>query len=418
MLDKKHFFRDTLVAKVGRESSSLKNKEISSALGLPAEEDRQIDLQYMNAIFVSSGMNKNGAVFLGSELLKAHKSISTKAVDVEHNEKEVIGHIAARGFLTREGEAVHPEEALTAMSQQDMDDLELDVAISAVVYKDRFPEIAESISNGEWMVSMECYYRDYDIKVGDLIIPRDQAEQMGYDKLVGKVVQVKKGMKDFGFHMVGRVLRDIIFSGVGIVKDPANERSIIMESAAYTKMLSDSKEGASIIDVENIDKIDVGVGIDIGSIKSELSDIKQAILQIKEEARIPKAETRYGNCVSFKRYVYEFPVAGNDVLVDPPTDLSQYPLSNHPGAIDDIPPGSKIIRENYCNLFDLDCPALAGDSNHPNCWRHVLNRTTREEINSYEKLLVQNRLDANIVLLTSLVEKAKNLTKKRTLTED
>lgn len=405
---KAKMFKESICSYVNSEHASA-ILEKASFLKLPEEADRQLDLQYLNAILVSSGMNKNGAVFLGSELVKARNTIPVKAIDIEHNEQMVIGHITGSTFLTREGEFFDAEEASSKLKKEEgvgeLDQSELDVAISGVIYKTRFPEIAEEVNSGAWMVSMECFYQDYDVKVGDLIIPRDYAEKMGYDKMVGKVVHLRDGNKELGFHLVGRILRGIVFSGVGLVKDPANERSIIMESAAYKKFIStSSKENASQIDLENIDI----PSLDKDKLKKDIGkkDNKNAVAFT---TGLLPGELRPGTCVSFKRYVYDIPTAEDDKLPKPPTDLSQYPLANHPGDIDTIEPSAKIIHENYCELFDLECSARPGDATLPLCWRNVFARVVKEEVTSYWDILHQKRMDLGLVKLESLIENAKRI---------
>ena len=249
-MDKMH--KVNVVAPLHTEAAALAT--VASILSLPPESERQPDLQYLTAIFVSSGMNKNGAVFMGSELIKARGSITSKAVDVEHEEQSIIGQITGNAFLGRDRSLIDAESAAISMSSEELDELEMDIGITAIIHKSRFPQLAKEIEAGEWMVSMEAYYRDYDIKVGEKIIPREKAEEMGYDKLVGSVVQLKDGDKELGFHLVGRVLRDIVFAGVGIVQNPANPRSVIMEAAAIKDYIAEEAAAGNkaIMDIGNI----------------------------------------------------------------------------------------------------------------------------------------------------------------------
>lgn len=410
-----------VTAPLHTESASL--SEVAQMLELPSESQRQPDLQYFSAIFVSSGMNKNGAVFMGSELVKARESVAAKAVDIEHDEQSVIGHITQAAFMERSGKMFDPEDVSRNKSLEDMDKMEMDIAISGIVYKTRFPDIAVEISEGEWMVSMEAFFRDYDVKIGDLIVPRDQAEELGYDKLVGQVVQVKKGDKELGFHLVGRVLRDIIFSGVGIVKNPANERSLILESASLNNYISENKENASIInlaDIETLELKEEKVEKEQASGKEELSSLVREIVKEelglslsdieeklkKEEAGIPLNYKNPGTCVHYKKYVAHIPGPGDDTLPEPETDLSQYPLTTQPGG-DTYPPGTEIVGEHYCNLFERECAARPGDATLPTCWRNVFARTVREEITSHEEILHRRRLDEGLVTLQALIQDAR-----------
>src|SRR4030042_6785483 len=78
-------------------------EKASKVINLPADKDKQPDLLYFSAIFVSSGENLNHAYFLPSELVKAEKSIVNKALDVEHAEDQIIGHIYERAFMDKDG---------------------------------------------------------------------------------------------------------------------------------------------------------------------------------------------------------------------------------------------------------------------------------------------------------------------------
>lgn len=388
---------------------------VADILTLPAESERQPDLQYLTAIFVSSGQNKNGAVFLGSELVKARNTISNKAVDIEHDEQTIIGQITGNVFLSRDRTPIDVEQAAAVMDTEQLDQLEMDVGISVIIHKARFPHIAQEIIEGSWMVSMEAYYRDYDIKVGDMIIPREKAEEMGFDKLIGTVVQLKDGEKEMGFHLVGRVLRDILFAGVGLVKNPANPRSIIMEAAAIDEYVEEeSKKGSQVvIDLEGFSSC---VSEEKSITREFVSEVVRAAVSEafasekdchKEDAAQPLNDILPGTCVSYKRYVYQYPA---DNLIEPSEDLTQYPLVGLP------PPGAegpeaRVVGEHHCALFDLECSARPGDATSPTCWRNVFARTVREEIFSHEEVLRQKRIQSGFVELQNLLAKAKQIKK-------
>jgi len=425
-LEKMH--KVDVIAPLTLESAAL--SEVAKILDFPPEADRQPDLQYLTAIFVSSGMNRNGAVFLGSELIKARSSIRSKAVDIEHDEQSIIGQITGSAFLNRDRSPFDAETSSRTKTTEQQDELEMDIAISAIIHKARFPEISSEIQDGMWMVSMEAYYRDYDVKVGDLVIPREQAEVMGFDKHVGSVVQVKDGDKELGFHLVGRVLRDILFAGVGIVKDPANPRSIIMEAAAVNDYVEEKKnEGEvptiNVADISAFTKTEVEVA---GELSEETSNfIRQAVLDAVSKALEAGSDEPSGadllvvpvdgvelsgnlnhilpgTCVSFKKSVFVTPP---DSLDEPATDLSQYPLSPQEGDSGLPRPGDELARENWCSLFDLECSARPGDATLPTCWRNVFARTVREEITNHEDILRQRRIQQGLVSLQSLIDGAK-----------
>lgn len=400
----------TVIAPLRSEKASLAS--VVEALQLPTEDARQPDLQYLTAILVSSGMNKNGAVFLGSELLKARGSILHKAMDFEHEDKSVVGHITNHVFLRHDGTFLDAGEIEKSTTIQDLDVMDMDIAISAIVHKARFPELSKEILDGGWMVSMEAFYRDYDIKVGDLIIPREQAAQLGYDQLVGTVVKVKDGEKEVGYHLVGRVLRDIVFAGVGLVKNPANERSVILEAAAIKDLIESNKESASVINLADIRTIEVAKENneeDVTDIIRQVISEEMAKLsgEVKQElSGLLRNHVRPGTCVHFKRYLVKYP---EDALDSPPPsgDTSQYSLYTNPDR-DSFPPGTEIVGEFGCNLFGIECSARPGDATSPRCWRNVFARTVRDELTNGEDILRSIReSDRDLVRLQDLIDEAR-----------
>jgi len=81
---------------------AVNNVEHATRIPLPAD-NKQVDLMHMSAILVSTGTNKNGATFLGSELIKAKDTIADKALDVEHTPDKIVGHIKSSMFLDLNG---------------------------------------------------------------------------------------------------------------------------------------------------------------------------------------------------------------------------------------------------------------------------------------------------------------------------
>ena len=423
VFDTKGMYKETIMSPLVTEKAAV--KEMAVVLKLPEEKNRQPDLQYLTAIFVSSGMNKNGAVFMGSELIKARDSIVSKAVDFEHDEQSIIGQITDTAFLNRSGISFDAELASTSLSVKEMDRLDMDIAIAAIIHQARFPEIAAEIANGEWMVSMEAFFEDFDIKIGDKIIPREAAEKLGYDKLIGSRVSVKDGNKEVGFHLVGRVLRNILFAGVGIVKKPANDRSIILEAAALNDYVESGHEGSTtVVNLADVAALESGETImpkEEASVEFDLDKFKDAIKEVvqevfeqyksKESADMGLSQIRPGTCTSYKKYVYSVPeISGDDPADNEPNEFkfgrptTQIPLANNSGGDEFVPPGSTVAREHYCALFDLDCSSRPGDATHPNCWRNVFARSVREEVDSFEEILRRRRIEEGLVDLQLAID--------------
>lgn len=210
-------------------------KAVASVIPLPEVNKRQPDLAYFTSRFVSTGTNLNNAHFMGSELVKARNSIVAKAVDVEHEENEIIGHIYACEFTDDKGVKLDVD-TLTQLEVDKLDSQDMHIEIASIVYKTRFPSLANEIKNGDWKVSMEAYYTSYDVLVGSTLMTAEEAQLMGFDvandALYGKSAKIIKSGEVVDQGVVAKVLRGICFSGVGIVKNPANKPSIVFEATA------------------------------------------------------------------------------------------------------------------------------------------------------------------------------------------
>ena len=280
----KHKFYLTASLKEVQASDDLK-KEVAAVIELPSGDSKQPDLSYFSAILVSSGENLNHACFLPSELVAAADTVVSKALDIEHNESEIIGHLYASCFTDKVGNKLDLTE-LAATDAAALDSKDMHIQIGAIVYKARFPEIAKEIADDEWKVSMECYYSAFDIMVGKIVIPSTYAQLIGYnindDSIFGKSGKIIRDGKEIANGTITRVLRGICFSGCGIVKNPANPASLILETASTDEI------------VFNLDKIECktltsGVENDLINVTSSIVDTTKndnVITKIQDDVKI------------------------------------------------------------------------------------------------------------------------------------
>ena len=334
-------------------------KAFAAVIDLPRNEDKQPDLQYFSAIFVSAGTNLNGAHFLPSELVKAEDTIVSKALDVEHKEEDIIGHIYDRAFISGDNQKLDLAElANKEDASLDRENDDIHVVIAGVIYKNRFPNLAKEVSSGEWKVSMECYYSNYDVKVGDLVLTKREAEAMGLaheDNLFGKLAKVVKKGKEIAEGTLERVLRGIVFSGCGIVKNPANPPSVILETANEKASNSDPKE-VIVLDydlLEDDNKLTSNKVEDDTSVITDPSEDEKAEMQYRDTV---------GICVSYKRRVYG---GGQGVQG----------------------PDSEIIATNWCSLYERGCTSSSRDTTDPNCLRNQVSKATK----TYAKKMIKHR---------------------------
>lgn len=316
---------------IHEETKELRERA-SKVIELPEENKKQPDLMYFSAILVSSGENLNHAYFLGSELVAAEGTIVNKALDIEHSEEDIVGHIYDRVFITKEGNPLDLKE-LSSREVAGLDKQEMHIAIAGIIYKNRFPNLAEEISSGEWKsVSMECYYQGYDVKVGDLVLSTKEAEAIGLasedSTLLGRVAKILKNGKEIATGKIARVLRGICFSGCGLVKNPANPPSVILETATE-KPKETKKLDADEIIILNYDNLEDN---------NVTSKNVEKLFSTKESAKDGMLDDSVGICVNYKRIVKD--KDGNTTAND------------------------------WCSAYDKVCTSFSRDTTDPDCLRN------------------------------------------------
>ena len=362
-----------LTAKIeSKEATKELEKEVASVISLPEGDDKQPDLSYFSAILVSSGENLNHAFFLGSELVAAADTVVGKALDVEHEEQEIIGHLYSSAFTDIEGNKLHVEE-LASTETATLDTQDMHIQIGSIVYKNRFPELAKEIKNKEYKVSMECYFTSFDIKVGNTIIPADTANAIGIDiesNIFGKKAVVKKDGKEVAEGTVARVLRGICFSGCGIVKNPANPPSVILETAK-----EDDEIKTLIFDLDLLDNKESSTKKDIK--KEEVINVTFKEVEtkvIKEDSELTYNDTT-GICVSYKKR-----------------------LEDKKG---------EVLKENWCTEFETSCTSLGGDATDQACLRaEVLQTATLYTQDLFESKYTEDTTEKSLVRLQTALSKA------------
>jgi hypothetical protein len=244
-----------------------------------AENKDQFDLYYLQSILVSTGWNKNDDVFDPQELWAARNTPEDKPFNFMHDEKDIIGHITANDVVDFEGSVVTEDSEVPST---------FNILTSAVIYtewsdpeqRDRMQKIVAEIENGKWFVSMECLFPDFDYALandeGDMrVVPRDEASAF-----LTKYLRSYGGNGKYENYRVGRLLRNLSFSGKGLVSKPANPRSIILEgndlfdeSQAQILTISSPKENDMS---ENLDK-------QIDDLRAELAEAKVANEALKDK---------------------------------------------------------------------------------------------------------------------------------------
>lgn len=203
------------------------NEEIRKTIAGFIEDGRNFDLYHISSILASVGDNKNDDWFLAEEVLAASKTPIYKQVNYGHNEKDIVGVITGTSLLDTEGAQI-----LDFSNSQDIRDIVSHAVIWSfwedVSLKDRFVEIVEDIENNRLFVSMESLFKNFDymlIKDGVQSIVKRSKET----SFLTKYLRIYGGTGEYNGSRIYRLLRNFTFSGMALVTNPANARSIISD---------------------------------------------------------------------------------------------------------------------------------------------------------------------------------------------
>jgi len=197
-----------------------------------AENKNQIDLAYLKTILVSTGWNLNDDVFDPLEMWSAKSSPEDKPFNYEHCQDDIIGHITGCYAIDNNGEMLLDNLDYKSVPQN------YHIVASSVLYKiwespekqERMDSIIKEISQGKWFVSMEALFQGFDYSIksakGTEIIARNEKTAF-----LTKYLKAYGGNGKFEDAKIGRVLRNIVFSGKGLVRKPANPDSVILSSS-------------------------------------------------------------------------------------------------------------------------------------------------------------------------------------------
>lgn len=190
------------------------------------------DLHYLESILASVGWNLNDDVFDKEEALKARNTSVHKKFNFMHDESDIIGHIISSRVVDENG------NEYTDMSK--VPD-KFDILDGSVIYKiwsdenrqTRIDKIIAEIQEGKWCVSMECLFSAFDYA---LITPKGEHKVIARNAesaFLTKYLRAYGGSGVYNDYKIGRLLRNFVFSGKGLVDNPGNPRSVILSTSNF-----------------------------------------------------------------------------------------------------------------------------------------------------------------------------------------
>lgn len=191
------------------------------------------DMYYVQSILVSSNWNKNDDIFEPEEIWKAKNTPEHKPTNLNHDEHIIVGHIISNYPITEDGLLIDKDTPVENLPKN------FHILTGAVIYKaytdpvlkEQTRELIAAIENGTKYVSMECYFDNFDYGITDpttgsyKIVARDNDSAY-----LTKYLRAYGGSGQKDNYKIGRVLRNITFSGKGYVDKPANINSIILKN--------------------------------------------------------------------------------------------------------------------------------------------------------------------------------------------
>ena len=259
---------------------STEEQESMKLIASEASENKdQIDLFYLESVLVSTGWNKNDDVFDPKETFAARTTPEDKPFNFMHNEKDIIGHITGNRVVDFQGNAIAEET--------ENPPTEFNILTTAVIYKEwsdvdqrqRIQKILAEIEEGKWFVSMECLFPNFDYALvdkdgGTRVVPREESSAF-----LTKHLRSYGGSGKYEDYRVGRLLRNLSFSGKGLVSKPANPRSVILEGNRFF----DESE-AQILTISSIKENNMSdLDKQIDDLRAELAEAKTANEALKEK---------------------------------------------------------------------------------------------------------------------------------------
>lgn len=245
----------------------------------------QIDLFYLQSILVSTGWNKNDDVFDPQETWNARSTPEDKPFNFMHNEKDIIGHITGNAVVDFNGNLIDDQSTYPES---------FNIITNAVIYKcwsdqeqrERIEKITAEINEGKWFVSMECLFPAFDYALMDASGSTKVIERNEASAFLTKHLRAYGGDGLYENYKVGRLLRNLSFSGKGLVSKPANPKSIILDG---NKFFDETKSQVlTISSAKENDLMSLNLENKIAELQAELAQAKLETKQLMEQVATEK----------------------------------------------------------------------------------------------------------------------------------
>jgi hypothetical protein len=216
------------------EPSNKTNHSVKHIKSLASLQDS--DLYYVQSILVTSSWNKNDDIFDKDEVWAAKHTPEDKPTNLNHDENVIVGHITSNWPITDDGVLIDENTPVENLPNK------FHILTGSVIYKgfsseelmSRASTLISEIESGTKYVSMECFFKGFDYgllnkSTGEFKVLNRNSETA----FLTKYLRSYGGLGEHDNYKVGRVLRNITFSGKGFVDKPANPDSIIFTKDSF-----------------------------------------------------------------------------------------------------------------------------------------------------------------------------------------
>ena len=211
-------------------SSNTFSTDIKDIVAKASADDDDVFKVY--SILVSTSWNKNDDVFSPEEVWASRETPMYKPTNLEHDEKVIVGNIIGNWPIDKNFDLLDGE-----IGNKDLPDV-YHILVASVIYrqwqdpeyKARSEQLIREIQSGQKCVSMECIFKGFDYAVES---PNGEYHVVARGENTAFLTQHLRAYGGGGVyqdHKVGRLLRNITFSGKGFVANPANPDSVIFNS--------------------------------------------------------------------------------------------------------------------------------------------------------------------------------------------
>jgi uncharacterized coiled-coil protein SlyX len=247
-----------------------KTEKITAAI--KSANPNQVDLFYLDSILSSVGWNANDDVFDPEQMWAARNTPEDKQFNYMHDESDIIGHITGSYVLDEDGKIYEGDDAPEKYH----------LACQSVLYKkwsdetlqERMDKIVSEIAEDKWFVSMECLFPNFDYAI---ITPKGEQKVIARTKdtaFLTKHLRAYGGSGEYNGNKVGRLLKNFVFSGKGLVDNPANKNSIILS-------FKGAKASKNILGVK-MDELEL--------LKKEVADLKTANQVLTDKVKVAEQQ--------------------------------------------------------------------------------------------------------------------------------